>query len=68
MSTKSDYPHLTLDTDGQARIGTTRYTVSHLAAEHYQYGWTAQVLRTTTRFANAWFISRFDDEPRNDGR
>lgn len=35
------YPHLTIDTDGTARIRDTRYKVSHLAAEHYCYGWSA---------------------------
>ena len=44
MSTATQYPHLTFDTDGTARIGTTRYKVIHLAAEHYQYGWTAEEL------------------------
>jgi uncharacterized protein (DUF433 family) len=44
MSTSNEYPHLTIDTDGAARIGNTRYKVIHLAAEHYQHGWTAEEL------------------------
>ena len=44
MSTNTDYPHLTVDEDGRARIGNTRYKVIHLAAEHYAYGWTAEEL------------------------
>jgi uncharacterized protein (DUF433 family) len=44
MSTATQYPHLTFDTAGTARIGTTRYKVIHLAAEHYQFGWTAEEL------------------------
>lgn len=44
MSTGTAYPHLTFDEDGQAHIGRTRYKVRHLAAEHYQHGWTAEEL------------------------
>lgn len=44
MSTQLHYPHLTLDEDGTARIGGTRYKVVHLAAEHYHHGWTAEEL------------------------
>lgn len=44
MSTQAHYPHLSLDADGTARIGTTRYKVVHLAAEHYHHGWTAEEL------------------------
>jgi len=44
MSTCIVYPHLTTDVNGQARIGKTRYKVVHLAAEHYQHGWTAEEL------------------------
>ena len=44
MSTLIQYPHLSVDADGTARIGATRYKVIHLAAEHYQYGWTAEEL------------------------
>ena len=44
MSTNIVYPHLTIDDGGQARIGKTRYKVLHLAAEHYQHGWTAEEL------------------------
>ena len=44
MSATVAYPHITIDADGQARIGNTRYKVSHLAAEHYCYGWSAEEL------------------------
>jgi uncharacterized protein (DUF433 family) len=44
MSTAIAYPHLAVDADGTARIDGTRYKVLHLAAEHYQYGWTAEEL------------------------
>ncbi len=43
MSTATHYPHLTLE-GGEARIGTTRYKVLHLASEHYYHGWTAEEL------------------------
>lgn len=44
MSTQMQYPHLTIEADGTARIGKTRYKVMHLAAEHYQHGWSAEEL------------------------
>ncbi len=42
MSTAIQYPHLTIDHDGTARIQGTRYKVIHLAGEHYHYGWSAE--------------------------
>lgn len=42
MSTLLQYPHLSLDADGNARIEGTRYKVIHLAGEHYHYGWSAE--------------------------
>jgi uncharacterized protein (DUF433 family) len=36
------YPHLTIDDRGAARIEGTRYKVIHLAGEHYHYGWSAE--------------------------
>jgi uncharacterized protein (DUF433 family) len=42
MSTAIQYPHLTIDDDGTARIERTRYKVIHLAGEHYHYGWSAE--------------------------
>ena len=46
MSTIGDYPHLSVDADGTARVEGTRYKVIHLAGEHYHYGWSAEeVLR-----------------------
>lgn len=44
MTTAAQYPHLQFGPDGVARIGTTRYKVRHLAAEHYAYGWSAEEL------------------------
>ena len=44
MTTATKYPHLTIDENGTARIGTTRYKVIQLAAEHFQHGWTAEEL------------------------
>ena len=44
MSSMTQYPHLTIDGDGMPRIGRTRYKVIHLAAEHFQHGWTAEEL------------------------
>ncbi|MBD3673688.1 MAG: DUF433 domain-containing protein [Planctomycetaceae bacterium] len=44
MSAKTEYPHLTIEPDRTIRIGQTRYKVLHLAAEHYQHGWTAEEL------------------------
>src|SRR4051794_29781175 len=42
MSTVIQYPHLSFDEDGTARIERTRYKVAHLAGEHYHYGWSAE--------------------------
>jgi uncharacterized protein (DUF433 family) len=42
MSALVQYPHLSLDADGVARIDGTRYKVIHLAGEHYHYGWSAE--------------------------
>lgn len=44
MATQIKYPHLTIDDQGAARIGSTRFKVIHLAAEHYHHGWTADDL------------------------
>jgi uncharacterized protein (DUF433 family) len=33
-----------MDEDGQLRIGKSRHKVIHLAAEHYQHGWSAEEL------------------------
>ncbi len=44
MSTATQYPHLTIESDGTARIGKTRYKVIHLATEHFHHGWTAEEL------------------------
>jgi uncharacterized protein (DUF433 family) len=37
-----EYRHLSVDTEGLARVEGTRYTVLHLAGEHYHYGWSAE--------------------------
>jgi uncharacterized protein (DUF433 family) len=42
MSAVLQYPHLSFDPDGTARIERTRYKVIHLAGEHYHYGWSAE--------------------------
>jgi uncharacterized protein (DUF433 family) len=44
MSTAAFYPHVVIDPAGVARIDQTRYKVLHLAAEHYQHGWSAEEL------------------------
>lgn len=44
MTVRTEYPHLKTESDGTVRIGQSRYKVSHLAAEHYQHGWTAEEL------------------------
>ena len=44
MSTTLKYPHLSIDDDGTARFAGTRYKVIHLAAEHYHYDGSAEVL------------------------
>ena len=44
MTPGTSYPHVTIDDQGTARLGKTRYKVLHLAAEHYHYGWTAEEL------------------------
>jgi uncharacterized protein (DUF433 family) len=44
MSSVTSYPHISIGTDGKARIGETRYKVIHLAAEHYHHGWSAEEL------------------------
>lgn len=44
MSTAAHYPHIAIDADGVARIAGTKYKVLHLAAEHFQHGWTAEEL------------------------
>jgi len=36
------YPHITIDNQGVARFGKTRYKVLHLAGEHYHYGWSGE--------------------------
>ena len=42
MATSTQYPHLTFDPDGTARIEQSRYKVLQLAGEHYHFGWTAE--------------------------
>ena len=44
MSSVTGYPHISMDADGKARIGQSRYKVIHLVAEHYHYGWSAEEL------------------------
>jgi uncharacterized protein (DUF433 family) len=42
VATADTYPHIGLATDGKAVIAGTRYTVEHIAAEQYFYGWSAE--------------------------
>lgn len=44
MSAAIQYPHISLDATGVARIGDSRYKVLHLAGEHFHYGWSAEEL------------------------
>jgi uncharacterized protein (DUF433 family) len=44
MSSATHYPHVEMNSQGQAQISATRYKVLHLAAEHYHYGWSAEEL------------------------
>ncbi len=44
MSSVTSFPHISIGSDGKARIGETRYKVIHLAAEHYHHGWSAEEL------------------------
>jgi len=43
MSSATLSPHLTVAGDA-IHIGATRYTVLHLATEHYHHGWTGEEL------------------------
>jgi uncharacterized protein (DUF433 family) len=45
MSSVAAYPHITIDANGVARIGDTRYKVLYLAGEHFHYCWTAEEIR-----------------------
>ena len=42
MATADTYPHIGLAADGKVVIEGTRYTVEHIAAEQYFYGWSAE--------------------------
>lgn len=42
MSTATNYPHITLDEKGTARIGGTRLKVKHLVAERLANGWSPE--------------------------
>jgi len=42
VATADTYPHIGIATDGKAVIEGTRYTVEHIAAEQYFYGWSAE--------------------------
>ena len=44
MSTTTQYPHLESNAQGDVLISGTRYKARFLAAEHFQYGWTAEEL------------------------
>jgi uncharacterized protein (DUF433 family) len=38
------YPHLQLDRNGEVLVAGTRYKAKHIAAEHFQFGWSAEEL------------------------
>ncbi len=69
MSTAAHYPHIVIDASGTAHIDHTRYKVEHLAAEHYQHGWTAEELLRQhpdlrpeqVYSALAYFYDHYDD-------
>jgi uncharacterized protein (DUF433 family) len=42
MESAVSYPHISIDKNGVARIGDSRYKVLHLAGEHYRSGWSAE--------------------------
>ena len=42
MNALTSYPHLAVDDQGAVRIAGSRYKLVHLAAEHYQLGWSAE--------------------------
>jgi uncharacterized protein (DUF433 family) len=44
MATAQEPLHLRFDERGVPWVGRSRYKVSHLAAEHYAYGWSAEEL------------------------
>jgi uncharacterized protein (DUF433 family) len=44
MSSVATYPHISIDANGTARIGDSRYKVLHLAGEHYHGSWSADEL------------------------
>jgi|SRR6516165_9305156 uncharacterized protein (DUF433 family) len=63
------YPHITVDDQGTARLGKTRYKVLHLAAEHFHHGWSGEELlrqhadlRPEEVYAAlAYFYDHYDD-------
>jgi uncharacterized protein (DUF433 family) len=67
------YPHLEQTTDGEIRISSTRYKAKHLAAEHFQHGWSAEEimrqhpdLRPEQVYsALTWFYDHFDEVVRD---
>jgi len=49
VATAGTYPHIGFTTDGRPVIEGTRYSVEHIAAEQYFYGWSAEeILRQHT--------------------
>lgn len=42
MATADTYPHIGFASDGKAVIDGTRYSIEHIAAEQYFYGWSAE--------------------------
>lgn len=44
MNALTTYPHLSVDEQGVVCVTGTRYKLTHLAAEHYHLGWSAEEL------------------------
>ena len=43
MTTAIEYPHISIGNDGIVRLRKNpRFKVVHLAAEHFQYGWSGE--------------------------
>src|SRR4051812_2387364 len=60
MSITVQYPHLSLDADGTARLAGTRYKVIHLAGEHDHYGWSKKGKKGSERFIDRSPSTRYN--------
>ena len=76
MSSITNYPHIGVNEDGSARVGSSRYKVIHLAAEHYHYGWSAEELLRQhpdlkpeeVYAALTYFYDHYETDGRRDGQ